>query len=406
MIYLDHNATTQPAPQVIAAMLGVMQEAWGNPSSTHRFGQEAKARLELARQQVAKLIGAKPNELCFTSGGTEANNWAILGLLAPLGGTLKNGLVTARVEHPSVRTVAEDLEKAGAPVAWIPLGPGGEIVPEQVAQTAEALARTVAAQGGDRVVVSCMWANNETGVINPVRAIADALDGARLRLREAGMPVRLFFHCDAVQAAGKLPVDAPASGVDALVFSAHKIHGVKGVGALWCRRGVKPVARQRGGSQEKEVRPGTENIAGAVGFGVAAEAAAVFVNDEEAQARLRQIRDRLETQILARIPEAVVNAAGLPRLGNTSSVAFPFLEAEAILVGLSEQGVCASAGSACSSGSIEASPVLLAAGIPEFLAHGTVRLSLSRNTTPQEVDQTAEILCRVVGRLRKLLPNH
>ncbi len=403
MIYLDHNATTQPAPEVVRAMLGVLENAWGNPSSTHRFGQEAKAQLELARQTVAKLIGAKPNELHFTSGGTEANNWALLGLLAPLGGTLKNGLVTAKMEHPSVRTVAEDLEKSGLPVRWIPLEPGGEIKAEAVALAAEALAREVAQAGGDRVVVSLMWANNETGVINPIRAIADALDAVRARLREAGVAVKLFFHCDAVQAVGKIPVDAIGSGVDALTLSAHKIHGPKGIGALWLRRGTKPAPRFRGGAQEKEFRPGTENIAGAVGFGMAAELASHFLADPQAQEQLRLTRDHLEAQILALVPEAQINAANLPRLNNTSSVAFPYLEAEAILVGLSEQGVCASAGSACSSGSIEASPVLLAAGIPEPLAHGTVRLSLARTTTAKEVDQAAQAMAKVVVRLRKLM---
>jgi len=406
MIYLDHNATTQPAPEVVKAMLGVLENAWGNPSSTHRFGQEAKAQLELARQQVAKLIGGKPNELTFTSGGTEANNWSLMGLLAPLGGTLKNGLVTAKIEHPSVRTVAEDLEKSGAPVAWIPLAVGGEIMPAQVAETTEKLAHQVAAQGGDKVVVSVMWANNETGVINPVRAIADALEGVRARLRAAGVAVKLYFHCDAVQAVGKVIVDAPASGVDILVLSAHKIHGPKGIGALWCRRGVKLAPRQRGGAQEKEFRPGTENIVGAVGFGMAAELASAFAADVGAQENLRLVRDRLEAQVLALVPDAVVNAVSLPRLHNTSSIAFPYLEAEAILVGLSEQGVCASAGSACSSGSIEASPVLLAAGIPEPLAHGTVRLSLSRATTVEEADQAAQAIARVIARLRKVLPNH
>lgn len=404
MIYLDHNATTRPAPEVLLAMRAVQEEAWGNPSSTHRFGQQAKAQLELARQKVAKLIGAKPNELHFTSGGTEANNWALFGLLAPLGARGAGGLVTARTEHPSVRTAAEDLEKAGIPVRWIALGAGGEIQPETVAQSVESLAREVAAGGGDRVVVSLMWANNETGVVNPVAAIAVALDGVRARLRESDVQIRIYLHCDAVQAVGKIPVDAPASGVDLLTLSAHKICGPKGVGALWCRRGVKPVPRQRGGAQEKEWRPGTENIAGAVGFGAAAEAAQALVADTAAQDRLRALRDRFEAQICALLPDAKVNCATLPRLSNTASIAFPKLEAEAILVGLSELDVCASAGSACSSGSIEPSPVLLAAGIPEELAHGSVRFSLGAGTTEAEVEEAARRVAQVVARLKKVLP--
>lgn len=401
MIYLDHNATTQPAPEAVRAMLGVLETAWGNPSSAHRFGQQARAQLELARQQAAVLIGAKPNELHFASGGTEANNWAILGLMGAGG---KNGLLTAKTEHPSVRTVAQDLEKSGAQVRWLPLLPGGEIRPEKVGEAAEALAREVFAQGGDKVVVSLMWANNETGVVTPVRACADALEAARSRLREAGVPVRMFFHCDAVQAVGKVPVDAPGSGVDLLVFSAHKIHGPKGAGALWCRRGVKPAPRQRGGAQEKEGRPGTENIAGIVGFGAAAEKARAFVADAGAQQGLCLLRDRFEAQVCALVPGAQVNCAALPRLANTSSIAFPHLESEAVLIGLSELDVCAAAGSACSSGSIEPSPVILAAGIPEALAHGTVRFSLGAATTAQEVDEAAKRVAQVVARLARVLP--
>ena len=398
-VYLDNNATTRPLDDVAAAVAEANAALWANPSSVHRFGQMVRQRVELARQSVASLIGARPRDLLFTSGGTESNNLAVNGLLGP-----EDTLITTGIEHAAVREPAEAFGAAGGRVVWLPLGDGGLLDPAAVGGAladVEGLA-----------LVSVMWANNETGVIQPIAEVASVVEAAR-RDHASGSR-RVWFHTDATQAVGKLPVDVDVAGVDLLTMAAHKLHGPKGVGALWVRsggggggrggRGVRLRPVIRGGPQEREKRGGTENVPGILGFGVAAEAAAAFVTDAAAVLRCEALRDRLEAKVLEELPETVVNGRGVPRLWNTSNLGFRGLEAEAILLGLSERGVCASAGAACSSGSLEPSPVLRAMGVDEPVAHGSVRLSLSRFTTEAEVDAAVEAVLAVVQRLRRVMP--
>ncbi|MEM9418396.1 MAG: cysteine desulfurase family protein [Planctomycetota bacterium] len=404
VIYLDNNATTKPLPEVAAAVAEAHESLWANPSSVHRFGQTVRQRMELARASVAKLIGAKPREVVLTSGGTEANNLAIHGTLGEdLGGAV---LVTDKGEHAAVREVAEAIEKRGGRVEWVPMREGGVVDVEALGEALAGITRGV-------VLISVMWANNETGVIQPIREIAEVVGKVRESARQAGHAVRLVFHTDATQAVGKLPVDVAEAGVDLLTLAGHKFHGPKGVGALWLRRGVRVRPQQLGGPQETERRGGTENLPGILGLGVAADAAAAFVQDQNAVARLEELRDRFEMKVMeelggmraeARTPGLVVNSGGCPRLWNTTNLGFRGLEAEAILLGLSERGVCASAGAACSSGSLEPSPVLRAMGVSEAVAHGSVRFSLSRFTTIEEIDRAADVVIEVVGRLSRVMP--
>lgn len=407
LIYLDNNATTKPADAVVEAMDAMLREQWGNPSSVHRFGQAARQRVELARASVAQLIGARDREIVFTSGGTEADNLALHGVLGLSRGNRRPLLITSRVEHSAVREPAASFARnvspeaaAGSPngveVVYLPVDAAGRIEP---ASLTNVLAEHHAA---DRTtLVSVQWVNNETGVIQPVAQLGRVC-------RQAGNAVR--FHVDGTQAVGKMPVNVGASGdaeavpIDLLSFAAHKFHGPKGVGALWVRRGVRLRPQQRGGPQEGERRGGTENTPGIVGMGVAAELARVFLADVGRRSELEAARDAFESRVRDARPDVVVNSGGAPRLWNTSSLGFPRLEAEAILVALSERGVCASAGAACSSGSLEPSPVLLAMGIPETVAHGSVRFSLSRDTTRAELDRAAERVAQVVTKLAATMP--
>ncbi len=396
LIYLDNNATTQPLPEVVAAMTEMQERLWANPSSVHRAGQQVRQRLELARASVARLINAQDREVIFTSGGTEANNLALFGYLVGLATSTPHQrrplLITTRTEHTAIRQPAEALTAAGVEVVYLPVDNQGRVDPSQ-------LIAALAAHADDktRTLVSIQWANNETGVIQPVAELAQAC-----RRHTTGLPV--VFHCDATQAVGKIPVDVRSTNLDMLTLAGHKFHGPKGVGALWIRSGVRLRAQNRGGPQERERRGGTENTPGIVGMGVAADMAAAFVNDQSRIAALRELRDHLEAGLLATMPGAVVNGGAAPRLWNTTNIAFPKIEAEAILLSLSERGICASAGAACSSGSLEPSPVLLAMGVDEPLAHGSVRFSLSRLTTRDEIDQGLTIVPPVIERLRRTLP--
>ncbi len=396
LVYLDNNATTRPAPEVCAAMDEVNRELWGNPSSVHRFGQRVRQRVELARQQVAHLLGCKPVEVVFTSGGTESNNLAIHGLLTPKPGQ-QCTLITNRVEHSAVREPAEDLDRLAesAQVLWMPVDGDGVV---DVAALPGLLERS---EG--KTLVSVQWANNETGTIQPIAELAETVKRFNA---DAEPPRRVWLHIDATQAAGKTAIDLADVAVDLLTIASHKFHGPKGMGALFVRRGVRLRPTQRGGPQEMDRRGGTENTPGIIGMGVAAELAWAFLKEGEAVERVRALRDRLESEVSAELPDTVVNAASAEfgRLWNTSNLGFPGLEAEAILLGLSERGVCASAGAACSSGSLEPSPVLLAMGIPERVAHGSVRSSLSRCTTQTEVDAAVRHLVPVVQRLRQAMP--
>ncbi len=400
-IYLDNNATTQPDPAVVTAVCEMHEQLWANPSSVHRFGQEVRHRVELARSSVSSLIGCRDRELVFTSGGTEANHLALWGVLGRQGGAPKI-LITTKIEHAAIREPAEALAECGGRVVYLQVDRVGRVDP---ASLASSLAdHTDADEAGGVTLVSLQWANNETGVIQPIGELA-AVCAAH---RAEHLGCRVLFHSDASQAVGKLPVDVGAVGLDLMSFSAHKFHGPKGVGALFVRTGVGLCAQQRGGPQERDRRAGTENVPGVVGMGVAAELAGRFLAEPREAERVRAMRDRFEREVQRAIPSAVVigvlDGREDCRLWNTSNIGFPRLESEAILLGLSERGVCASAGAACSSGSLEPSPVLLAMGVPEQVAHGAIRFSLGRFTTEQEIDDAVRIVAEVVGRLSKTLP--
>lgn len=389
MIYLDNNATTRPAPEVIAAMRSALEVGWGNPSSVHRFGQQARAGVELARRDVAELIGARPKEITFTGSGTEAIDLAIRGGLPASG---KRALATTHVEHNAVRDLANWLfEREGVELRWLPIDSRGVL-------DLDAAAPLIDASLG---LVSVQWANNETGAVQPVAALAKLC-------WERGV----VFHCDATQWVGKMPLvvesteASAAANVehfagDILTFSPHKFHGPKGVGVLWCRRGVK-LTPSIHGTQELGRRGGTENVPGIMGAGAAAALARAWLGSPAERTRLGALRDRFESRVLELVPDAVVNGPREPglRLWNTTNIGFPRLEAEALLLLMSEAGLCASAGAACSSGSLDPSPVLLAMGVPAIVAHGSVRFSLSRETTPDEIERAADTVASCVRRLR------
>ena len=376
-IYLDNNATTPLATEVLDAMQPYLRDHFGNPSSVHGLGQRAAHAIDHAREQVASLIGARPSQIVFTSGGTESSNLAIQGVLAD--GIGSRHLVTTAVEHPAVLEVCQHLADRGNPVTFVRVDRQGRLDLDQF--ESEITDHTVLA--------SVMWANNETGVMSPIEEVARITSERGVQL-----------HVDAVNAVGKIPIDLDRVPVDLLSASAHKLHGPKGVGALFVRnsRLVRPLFF--GGRQERDMRPGTENVAGIVGFGAAAQLAAEAMDTWPGTAKLR---DRLEQGICRRIPIAQVNGDPVNRLPNTSNIGFEALMAEAILLSLSEQGVCASSGSACSSGSVEPSHVLAAMGIDRRHAHGAIRFSLSRYTTPDEIDATLEILPPIIERLAGLM---
>lgn len=384
MIYLDANATTPPLPEVVAAMRSSLEEAWANPSSIHRAGQAARHAVELARTEVAALVGCAERELVFTSGGTEAADLAIRGTLCEGD---RRALVTSPLEHSAVRDLAKRLHEAGsARVLWLQHDRQGRVQPDS-------LERLLREHAGEVGLVSVMAANNETGVMQPIAELASMA-------RRAGVA----FHTDATQLVGRMPVRMTDLGVDLLSCSAHKLHGPKGVGALAIRRGVHVRATLAGGPQERERRAGTENVPGIVGFGAAAAAARAWFADEGPR-RGAELRDLLERLVLEQEPEAVVHGAGVERLWNTVNIAFPRLEAEAILLALSERGVAASAGAACSSGSLEPSPVLRAMGVDPEVAHGSVRFSLSRLTTEPEIRLAALRIAEAVRSVRATSPN-
>ena len=378
LCYLDSNATTKPAPEVVEAMLPFLTEWYGNPNSVHRFGQRSRQAVEEARGQLAKLIGCAEAEVLFTGGGTEAVNTAVRGLFAAR--SPRKRIVTTTVEHSSTREMCAQLEKDGAEIVRLDVEQDGSL-------DLDALEKAVTE---DTALVAIMWANNETGVLFPVEQVARVCRSRRVP-----------FHCDGTQAVGKVPCDVTALGIDALSLAAHKFHGPKGAGALFMRRGLRYRPLLLGGSQEKGRRGGTENVPGIVGMGKAAELAAAALPQMQ---RVSRMRDRLERAILDTIPDTRVNGRTDERLPNTTNIGFYQLEAEAILLLLSEQGVCASAGAACSSGSLEPSPILRAMKIDDRYAHGAVRFSLSRYTTEAEIDRALEVLPVVIQRLRAVLP--
>ena len=379
-LYLDNNATTRPADEVVEVMNAALRENWANPSSVHRQGQAVRQKLELARESVCRLIGCRDRYLTFTSGGTEAANLAILGSLESL--PKRNVLVTTKLEHVAVRELADRMEKKGVEVLWLASQPDGVIEEDSL----EAILND---RAGDIALVSVQWVNNETGVIQPVERFGAMCKAKGVR-----------FHTDATQRVGKLTVNVANLPVDLLSFAAHKFHGPKGVGGLYAGRGVRISPQSIGGPQERERRGGTENTPGILGFGVAADLARIWLETDERE-RLASLRDEFEKTICSRCEETSINCFEAPRIWNTTNIAFHRLEAEAILMLLSERGVCASAGAACSSGSLDPSPVLLAMGIPPEAAHGSVRFSLSRETTQEELDQVTKIVPEAIGKLRK-----
>lgn len=377
-VYLDNNATTQPAPQVAAAMLPYLTEWYGNPSSVHRFGQRSRQAIDEARAQVSAAIGCADSELLFTGGGTEAINTAVRGLLATR--APRKRIVTSTVEHSATRELCAQLGREGAEIVEIPVDQRGILDLDRLRNAIDE----------NTALVTLMWANNETGVLFPVQEIASICRA-----------VRVPFHCDGTQAVGKIPVDVAKAGIDAMSFASHKFHGPKGVGGLFIRRGLRVRPLLIGGPQERSRRGGTENVPGIIGMGKAAELAVAALTQMDSVVRMR---DQLERQILQQIDDSHVNGSTEFRLPNTTNIGFARLEAEAILLLLSEQGVCASAGAACSSGSLEPSHVLKAMGINARIAHGAIRFSLSRYTTPEEIEKTMEVLPQTIRRLRSVLP--
>ena len=377
-IYFDNNATTRLLPEVVAAMSPFLTEFYGNPSSIHRFGAQVAEKISEARARVAELIGASdPIEIIFTSCGTEGDNAAIRGMLETRPD--KRHIITTQVEHPAVLGLCQHLEKRGYRVTWLGVNPDGMLDLEELRN----------ALTDDTALVSVMVANNETGVIFPIDRIGEIV-------KARGVP----FHVDAVQAAGKIPLKVKDSPVDLLTISGHKFHAPKGIGALYVRRGVTFPPFIIGGHQEKNRRAGTENVAGIVGMGVAAESAQRrLVKQPE---RVRALRDQLEEELLRTCPDCQVNGRESERLPNTSNVSFRYLEGESILVLLDQFGICASTGSACTAGSSEPSHVLRAMGVaPEWL-QGAVRFSLSRFNTAEEVSYVNEKVPLIVQRLQGL----
>jgi len=374
MIYLDNNASTPMDPEVREAVSAAM-DAYGNPSSVHSYGRRARRVVEEARDEVARLVGARPEEIFFTSGGTEANALAIFGGVRRTGPA--RPIVTTAIEHPSVReSVARLAEELGVESIAVAPAVSGAVDPERI----------LAAAPPGTPLVTLMAANNEYGGLLPVAAVARAL-------RDRGVPV----HTDAVQAAGRIPVDAPAWEVDLLSLSAHKMHGPKGVGALYVRKGFPLRPHTPGGGQEKKIRAGTENTSGIVGFGVAARLARERLDEA---GRIAAMRDRLETRILATVPGTRVAGAAALRLPNTTTILFEGVSGEALLIRLDLEGVAVSVGSACSSGTLAPSPAILALGFSREEARGAVRFSLSRWNTEAEIDRVLALLPEAVAAAR------
>lgn len=378
-IYLDHNATTPVDPLVLDAMTHALAEDFGNPSSVHHFGQRAKARLDEARGAVASLIGAEPSEIVFTSGGTEADNFAIRGAAEALESTGRRHLITSGIEHEAVINTFKALARRGWSTTLLPMDATGIVAPDALR---DALTDNTA-------LVSLMHANNEIGTVQPVASLAAIA-------HERGA----VFHTDAVQSAGKIPVDVRALGVDLLSISAHKFYGPKGIGALWIRRGTRLLPLLTGGRHERSRRAGTENMPGILGMGVAAELARKKLVDEGI--RLAVLRDRLEQQILTTVGRTVVNGAPEQRVPNTTNISFDRVEAESLLIALDLDGVAVSTGSACSSGTLEPSHVLRAMGLPVHRTQNSIRFSLGAANTEEQIDRVAGLLPRVVEKLRSL----
>ncbi len=379
IIYFDNNATTKMDEQVFEEMKPLFCELYGNPSSMHTFGGQIGRLIGRAREQVAELLGCEPNEVIFTSGGTESDNTAIKGTLSAAPN--KRKIITTRVEHPAVLAVCREQENHGYMVIELNVDKYGRLDLAEIEEQID----------DDTALVTIMYANNETGVIFPIENIADLVKGKGA-----------VFHTDAVQAVGKIPLNLSKSNIDLLSISGHKLHGPKGVGVLYVRKGTRLSPYQLGGHQEAGKRAGTENVPGIVGLGKACEIAKKNINQENK--RVKELRDKLEKAILKKCPDSRLNGDKENRLPNTTNISFEYIEGEAILLMLDQYGICASSGSACTSGSLEPSHVLRAMGVPFTAAHGSIRFSLSRYNTEKEIDYAIERIPPIIERLRELSP--
>jgi len=379
-IYLDYAATTPTHPEVVKAMLPYFTDAFGNPSTIYSYGLEARGAIEEARSKVADLIGARDVEITFTSGGTEANNFAIMGV-AYANENKGNHIITTLIEHAAVINTCKFLERRGFTITRLPVDGYGLVTPDDVRR----------AITGKTVLISVMHANNEIGTIEPIAEIGKIA-------KEAG----IYFHTDAVQTTGHLPIDVNQLGVDLLSMSAHRLYGPKGVGALYIRRGTKLLPFMHGGEQERWRRASTENVPGIVGFGRAAELARQEMGQEAE--RLTCLRDKLIKGVLERIDHTRLNGHPVKRLPNNVNISVDFVEGEAMLLNLDLEGICAATGSACASSSLSPSHVLLAIGLPPEQAHGSIRFSLGKWTTEEEIGRVLEVLPRIVAKLRAMSP--
>jgi cysteine desulfurase len=379
-IYLDHSATTFVKPEVLEAMIPYFTEHFGNPSSIYGIARHTKKAIETARVQTAKALGADPDEIYFTSGGSESDNWAIKGV-ALANRKRGNHIITTQIEHHAVLHTCKFLEKEGFEVTYLPVDQYGLVNPEDLEN----------AITEKTILISVMYANNEIGTIEPVGDL-----GAIARNH------KVYFHTDAVQAIGNIPIDVKSQNIDLLSLSAHKFYGPKGAGALYIRKGVRIENLIHGGGQERKRRAGTENIAGIVGLGKAIELATADIPGHNAA--ITAMRDRLLKGVLEKIPNARLNGHPEKRLPGNFNVSFEFIEGESMLLWLDDEGICASTGSACTSGSLEPSHVLLATGLPVEISHGSLRLSLGDANTDEEVDFVLEVLPKVVKKLRDMSP--
>jgi cysteine desulfurase len=381
-IYLDNNATTQVAPEVVQAILPCYQESYGNASSVHWWGQEAKGLLDKARQQVAIFLGAEPNEIVFTSGGTESDNLAIRGILDSLPGDNKH-VITSQIEHHAVLHMCQVLQKQGVRVTYVPVDSKGLIDPIDVER----------AITSETVLISIMHSNNEIGSIQAIQEIGRIAEGRDI-----------YFHTDAVQAAGKVSIDVKELGIDLLSIAGHKFHAPKGIGALYVRKGTRIRPLFYGGSHERNRRAGTESVPQIVGLGKAAELAAMGMKD--VTGRVQGLRDHFEAEVLRNVSDTHINGSRNRRTSNTSNLRFEQVESEGLVINLDLAGVACSTGSACTSGSIEPSHVLTALGLSPDEAFNSIRFSLSRYTTREEIDEVLNILPGVVQRLRQSVSTH